>query len=240
MPGGMECRTLYTEIKLRGYTGSETQVRAWVHPLREARLSQATVRFETEPGKQAQVDWGSFGFIEHHGRRRRLYAFVMTLGWSRTMYVDFISSTDTATWLRCHVHAWHYFGGVPRVVLHDNLKTAVLERGAEGSIQRNPRYLDLPDYYGFSLRACQPYRAQTKGKVESGIRYLRGNFWPGLRFVDLPDLNRQCRDWLDLTANRRVHGTTGEVPFDRLAGEQLQPLRREPSSLSLVPFSLHE
>jgi len=195
------------------------------------------VRFETQPGEQAQVDWGSFGSIEHHGRRRRLYAFVMTLGWSRTMYVEFTTSMDTATWLRCHVHAWHYFGGVPRVVLHDNLKTAVLERSAEGRVHWNPRYLDLADYYGFSLRACQPYRAQTKGKVEAGIRYLRGNFWPGLRFVDLSDLNRQCLDWLDLTANQRVHGTTGEVPFERLPHEELQPLADKPDyDTSLIGY----
>ena len=160
------------------------------------------MRFETEPGEQAQVDWGHFGFIEHHGRQRRLYAFVMTLGWSRAMYVEFTTSTDATWWLRCHVHAFHYFGGVPKVVLHDNLKTAVLSRDADGTVHWNPRYLDFADYYGFTPQACRPYRAQTKGKVEAGIRYVRGNFWPGLRFVDLADLNRQGRDWLDFTANR--------------------------------------
>lgn len=226
--GVMNCNKLLAELRLQGYEGGKSLLKSFVQPYRAARRAEASVRFETEPGEQAQVDWGSFGFIEHHGRRRRLYAFVMTLGWSRTMYVEFTTSMDTATWQRCHVHAWHYFGGVPRVVLHDNLKTAVLERGPEGIIHWNPSYLDLADYYGFSLRACQPYRAQTKGKVESGIRYLRGNFWPGLRFVDLDDLNRQCRDWLDLTANLRVHGTTGEIPFERLPGEQLQPLADRP------------
>lgn len=175
-PGGMECRTLYTEIKLRGYTGSETQVRAWVHPLREARLSQATVRFETEPGQQAQVDWGHFGTIHHQGRQKRLHAFVMTFGWSRAMYLEFTTATDEAAFLRCHLHAFRYFGGVPREVVHDNLKTAVLARDGTGAIHWNPRYLDLAHCYGFSPRACQPYRAQTKGKVESGIKYVRGNF----------------------------------------------------------------
>lgn len=226
--GVLNCNKLWEEIRCQGYEGGKSLLKSFVQPYREARRAEATVRFETQPGEQAQVDWGSFGFIEHHGRRRRLYAFVLTLGWSRAMYVEFTTTMDTATWLRCHVHAWHYLGGVPRVVLHDNLKTAVLERGAEGSVHWNPRYLDLADYYGFSLRACQPYRAQTKGKVESGIRYLRGNFWPGLRFVDLSDLNRQCRDWLDLTANRRVHGTTGEVPFERLPQELLQSLGDKP------------
>jgi hypothetical protein len=187
----------------------------------------ATVRFETEPGEQAQVDWAHFGFIEHHGRRRRLYAFVMTLGWSRSSYVEFTVSADATWWLRCHVHAFHYFGGVPRVVLHDNVKTAVLER-LKGTVHWNPRYLDFADFYGFIPRPCQPYRAQTKGKVEAGIRYVRVNFWPGLKFVDLADLNRQCQEWLDGTANRRVHGTTGAVPFDRLPEERLQPLGSKP------------
>jgi hypothetical protein len=199
-----------------------------VQPYREARRQEATVRFETAPGEQAQVDWAHFGYIEHRGRRRRLYLFVMTLGWSRSSYVEFTVSADAAWWLRCHVHAFRYINGVPRVVLHDNLKTAVLDRQADGRIVWNARYLDFADYYGFSPRACRPYRAQTKGKVESGVRYVRGNFWPGLRFVDLADLNRQAWDWLDNTANLRVHGTTGEVPFDRLPLEELQSLDGKP------------
>jgi len=121
-------------------------------------------------------------------------------------------------------------------VLHDNLKTAVLERAA-GAVHWNPRYLDFADYYGFTPRACQPYRAQTKGKVESSVRYVRGNFWPGLTFVDLADLNRQCQAWLDGTANRRVHGTTAEVPFERLAREPLLPLDGKPDyDTSLIAF----
>jgi len=99
------------------------------------------------------------------------------------------------------------------------------------------RSLDLADYYGFSPRACQPYRARTKGKVESGIKYVRGNFWPGLRFVDLADLNRQAREWLDETANVRVHGTTGEIPFCRLPLEQLQSVGSRPDyDTSLIVF----
>jgi hypothetical protein len=126
---------------------------------------------------------------------------------------------------------------VPQVVLHDNLKTAVLEREAEGTIHWNPRYLDFANYYGFTPKACRPYRTQTKGKVESGIRYVRGNFWPGPKFVDLTDLNQQARDWLDLTANVRVHGTTGEVPFSRLPLEALQSLDGKPDyNTSLIVY----
>jgi transposase len=234
--GVYNCRKLLDEIGRQGYQGSWSLLKSFVQPYRQARRQEATVRFETEPGEQAQVDWAHFGFIEHQGRRRRLYAFLMTLGWSRSLYLEFTVSADAAWWLRCHVHAFHYFGGVPRVVLHDNLKTAVLERAA-GTVHWNPRYMDFADYYGFTPRACQPYRARTKGKVESGVRYVRGNFWPGLTFVDLADLNRQCQAWLDSTANRRVHGTTGEVPLERLARECLLPLDGKPDyDTSLIAF----
>ena len=235
--GVVNCNKLLDEIRRQGYGGGKSLVKNFVRPYREARRQEATVRYETLPGEQAQVDWGHFGFIQHHGRRRKLYGFVMTLGWSRACYLEFTISADAAWWLRCHVHAFRYFGGVPQMVLHDNVKTAVLERGAEGAIRWNPRYLDFAEYYGFAPQACRPYRAQTKGKVESGIRYVRGNFWPGLRFVDLADLNRQALDWLDFTANRRIHGTTGEAPFDRLPLEHLQPLVGKPDyDTSLIVF----
>jgi transposase len=235
--GVTNCNKLLTEIRQQGYQGGKSLVKSFVQPYRVARRQEATVRFETEPGEQAQVDWGSFGFIQHHGQRRRLYAFVMTLGWSRAMYVEFTACADMAWWLRCHVHAFRYLGGVAQRVLHDNLKTAVLDREPDGTIHWHPRYLDFADYYGFSLRACQPYRAQTKGKVEAGVRYVRGNFWPGLHFVDLDDLNRQCREWLDHVANVRVHGTTGEVPAERLAREPLEPLGDKPDyDTSLISF----
>jgi transposase len=235
--GVLNCNKLFDEIRRQGYQGGKSTLKNFVQPYREARRAEATVRFETEPGEQGQVDWAHFGFIEHQGRRRRLYAFVMTLGWSRASYLEFTVSRDAASWLRCHIHAFRYLGGVPQVVLHDNLKTAVLEREADGTIHWNPRYLDFAHYYGFTPQACQPYRAQTKGKVESGIRYVRGNFWPGLRFFDLADLNEQALGWLDMTANVRLHGTTGEVPFDRLALEPLQSLAGKPDyDTSLISF----
>ena len=226
--GVLNGRKLCRELQAHGYPGRETQVRLFLKPYRQARKAAATVRFETAPGEQAQVDWGHFGFIAHHGRRRPLYAFVMTLGWSRTMSLEFTVSADTAWFLRCHRHAFHYFGGIPRQVLHDNLKTAVVARDADGTIHWHPPYLDFAHHYGFTPRACQPYRAQTKGKVESGIKYVRGNFWLGLTFTDLADLNVQARVWLDTVANVRVHGTTGIPPFTRLADEDLTALSGMP------------
>jgi len=226
--GVLNARKLYQEIRDLGYPGKETQVRGFVRPHRQRRQSQATVRFETDPGQQAQVDWGHFGYIQHHGKRRRLYGFVMTLGWSRATYLRFTVSANTAWWLRCHMHAFHYLGGVTKQVLHDNLKTAVVSHASDGTVRWNPRYLDFADYYGFTPRACRPYRAKTKGKVESGIRYVRGNFWLGLRYTDLLNLNHQALAWLNRVANPRIHGTTDVVPFERLPDEGLMPIHNKP------------
>lgn len=228
--GVLNATKLYQEIVAQGYTGKVRLVRAFVQPHREAqrRAAEATVRFETGPGEQAQVDWGHFGMLVHQGRQRKLYGFVMTLGWSRAMYLEFTVSMDAAWWLRCHLHAFDYFGGVPETVLHDNLKTAVLSHAIDGTVHWNPRYLDFAHYYGFTPRACAPYRARTKGKVENGVRYVRGNFWPGLSFIDLPDLNRQGWAWLAATANARIHGTTGQVPWAQLPAEHLRPLHGKP------------
>ena len=143
--GVLNARKLYGEIVALGYPGKESMVRYYVQPYRLVRPAPATVRFETAPGEQAQVDWGHFGFIQHHGRRQRLYAFVMTLGWSRMFYLECTVSTDIAWWLRCHVHAFTYFGGIPREILHDNVKTAVVSRTPAGQIRWHPRYLDLAD-----------------------------------------------------------------------------------------------
>jgi len=129
--GVLNASKLYDEIKRQGYEGSHSQLRAFVQPFRTVRQAQATMRFETAPGEQAQVDWGHFGLINHRGHQRRLYAFVMTLGWSRAMYAEFTVSADTAWWLRCHQHAFHFFGGVPREVLHDNLKIASASRSGQ-------------------------------------------------------------------------------------------------------------
>ncbi|MDQ6661483.1 MAG: IS21 family transposase [Chloroflexota bacterium] len=221
--GVLNARKLYGEILAQSYPGKESQVREFVHDRRPDRPPEACVRFETAPGEQGQVDWGHFGFISHHGRPCRLYAFIMTLGWSRASYLRFTVAADSTWFIRCHLHAFAYLGGVPKRLLYDNLKSVVVWRDAEEVVHWNPRFLDFADVAGFSPQACKPYRPQTKGKVENGVKYVRGNFWPGLHFQDLDDLNNQALAWLNTTANPRVHGTTGEVPFSRLRTEGLQP-----------------
>jgi transposase len=222
--GVLNTRKLLRELKARGYEGGLTQLIMYVQPYRTSREERAVMRYETQPGQQAQVDWSRFGYISVERRQQRLYAFVMTLGYSRMLYVEFTTSTEVSSWLRCHQHAFEYFGGVPHEMLHDNLKTAVLSRGAGGKIHWNARYLDFALYYGFSPYPCKPYRAQTKGKVERSIRYVQQNFWVGTHFVDVIDLNRQALDWLDTVANVRIHGTTGVTPLSRFGQEHLQPL----------------
>ena len=193
------------------------------------------MRFETEPGEQAQVDWGSFNYVGADGRRHRLWAFVMVLGWSRAIYVEFVRRADVASFMQCHVNAFDYFGGVPRRCLYDNAKVVVLGRDADGRPEWNRRMLDLSLRIGFELRVCQPYRAQTKGKVESGVKYVRGNLWPSIRFTDDADLNRQSLEWCDSVANRRVHGTTGRRPWEMLAEERVH-LGGLPERSALAPY----
>ena len=222
--GVLNTRKLLREIKERGYDGGLTQLILYVQPYRTVREERAVMRYETAPGQQAQVDWSTLGYIAVDGKQKRLYAFVMTLGYSRMMYVEFTTSTDTSLWLRCHQHAFEYFGGIPREMLHDNLKTAVLARGSGGKVYWNPRYLDFALYNGFSPYPCRPYRAQTKGKVERSIQYVQQSFWVGTHFQDLADLNRQALAWLATVANVRIHGTTGVSPVSRHPYENLQVL----------------
>lgn len=214
------CVVLLREIRKRGYAGSYTILKDFVQPLRLPRKPKATARFETEPGEQAQVDFGLFRYVSPEGPTRQLYAFVMVLSWSRAIYVEFVTRTDTAAFLRCHWNAFVYFGGIVRRCLYDNVKVVVLGRNEQGEAIYHPEFLDFSRRLGFSIQLCKPYRAQTKGRVESGIKYVRGSFWPTARFVDLADLNRQAREWMDMVANVRVHGTTGERPVDRLMMER--------------------
>ncbi len=230
--GVLNATKLFGEIQRQGYGGGVAQVRRFIHPLRPVAAPVVIERFETPPGFQGQVDWAACGRLWHAGQWRSLSAFVLTLGYSRRQYVEFTVRQDLEMFLRCHVHAWQYFDGVPRELLYDNLKTAVDHRRPDGSVVWNGRFRDFADYYGFTPRACQPYRAQTKGKVERGIRYLKGHFLLGLDLtaVTLDELNRDVQHWLAETADVRIHGTTRERPIDRWAAEHaaLRPLAGQP------------
>lgn len=225
---------LLREIKQLGYKGQISILRDFLGPLKQERSRQAWMRFETMPGEQSQVDWGYFGTIDHYGERKRLYCFTMVLGYSRCLYIEFTIGMDIRTLMRCHIHAFEYFGGHTKTILYDRMKQIVLYRDEDGRVRFNPQFLDFSDYYGFEPKVCRPNRAQTKGKVERSIGYVRQNFFQGEKFKDLWILNARARWWLDNVANQRVHGTTGEVPFERLKRENLIPIEKPPYDTSYI------
>jgi transposase len=226
---------LLRELRARGYTGGYTILKDYLKPLRARHPAKATMRYETEPGEQAQVDFGVFRYALPSGGTRTVWGFALVLSWSRALYVEFIRRADVATFLRCHIHAFQILGGVPRRCLYDNAKVVVLDRDAAGAPIWNPRFLDFSLRLGFDPQLCRPYRPQTKGRIESGIGYVKGNFWPTARFTDDEDLNNQAAAWTDGVANQRIHGTTGERPMDRLIRER-QLLRPLPPAPMLAPF----
>lgn len=192
---------LFDEIQEQGYRGS------FMRPLRPVMQSKVTERFETPPGRQAQVDWGQF-IVDWNGKKKRLYAFVMVLGYSRMMYVEFTEDEKLDTLMGCHLRAMQYFGGTTETCLYDNMKTVVTGVDEHGEVVWNRRFASFADHHGFILKRCQPYRARTKGKVENGVKYVRHNFWPRVQtFTSLHDLNLQARKWMDTVANVRIHGT---------------------------------
>jgi transposase len=218
---------LYQELKARGYAGGYTTVREYVKPLREAVKQKATVRFETSPGQQAQLDWGS-KTIMIEGRMQRVHIFVMTMGYSRASYAELVWDETLDTLIQCHEHAFEWFGGVPEEILYDNPKTIVLDRGSEQA-RMNPKFEDFSRYYGYTARLCRPYRAQTKGKVESGVKYVKRSFLAGKSFESIGEGNEILWGWIREEADERIHGTTFEKPSARFADEQLTPLKNRPA-----------
>ena len=212
---------LLQEIIPMGYSGKITILQEYLRTIREDQ-TDAVERFETPPGLQAQCDWSVCGSVETDDGVKKLYLFVIVLSYSRAMYVEFTTSSDVLTLIKCHLHAFEYFGGYPREMLYDNMKQVVLLRGlVDGERKWNPKFLDFAGYYGFTPRLCHPYRPQTKGKVERAIGYIKSSFLVGREFKSLSELNQEARLWLELTANARMHGTTGEIPSARLGYENL-------------------
>ena len=233
---GLEnCVVLLRELRALGYEGAYSTLTEYLRPRRKGGQPEATMRFETAPGEQAQVDWGSLGYVGSDGKKHRIWVFVMVLSWSRTCYAELVRKADTATFIQCHVNASEYLGGVPRRCLYDNAKVVTFGKDDEGQVAWNLRMLDLARRLGFDIRLCQPYRAQTKGKVESGVKYVRRNMWPSIRFTDDADLNRQALEWCDVVANTRLHGTTYRVPWEMLA-EELPHLGKLPDRATLSPY----
>lgn len=223
-PQWIPASVIFREILALGYTGKIRQLRYFMSSLKPKTSIEKVLRFETEPGEQMQVDWAHF-----REGKVKLYAFIATLGYSRKSFIKFVEHTNIEVLLQCHIEAFEYFEGVTKYILYDNMKTVVIERNAYGQGQHrlHGSLYDFAKHYGFIPRLCRPYRAQTKGKVERFIRYVRGSFFvplvATLRTVYLPlDIelaNREVKQWLLDVANCREHQTTGERPCDRFEKE---------------------
>lgn len=192
---------LFGMLRNRGYSGSAVQVRRAVARLRPTS-SEAFLTQRFFPGEQAQADWADFGKITLSGAERRLSCFVMTLSWSRALYLEFFPDQSMESFQLGHVHAFQFFSGQPRIVLYDNLRSAVMER--QGTLIRfHPRLIDLCAHYHFEPKACQVRAGNQKGRVERAIRYVRDSFWAGRPFVTLAECNRQAAEWRDCVAHQR-------------------------------------
>jgi transposase len=229
---GLTGRRLFRELKERGYPGGYTAVTDFLRDVRPPVSAGYEVRFETAPGEQAQVDFAQFHvvFEDEPDTPRVVWLFSMVLGYSRLIWACFVMRQDLPTVLRCHAAAFAAIGGVPKEILYDRMKTAVSGGGDAEGIIYNRSLVDLARHYGFHPRACRPYRAKTKGKVERPFRYIREDFFLARSFRNLDDLNAQLRHWLDTVANPRRHATTLRIVQEAFAEEKpaLRPLPLAP------------
>lgn len=212
------------EIRKQGYQDSDSLFYRYLKYRKAQQIIikyKPSTRFETSPGEQAQVDWGSFGKIEVNGRQERLYCFVYLLGYSRFPYIEFTIKQNQQTLQECHINAFDTVG-IPRTIIYDNMKTVVLQRdrlpNSSQNIHYNPSFLEFARYYGFKVEATPPYWPRAKGKVEAFIKYVRNDFMQGMQFgkdfFSLEELNEKAKHWLQNEANVRFHKTTGERPMD--------------------------
>ena len=219
---------LLAECQAAGYQGGYSQLKAYVAHVRPRPTPEPIVRFETAPGEQAQFDFAAVRLP--WGPR---YAVLVVLGYSRLLHVEFVARQTALSVMLGLEHAFARFGGVPREILFDQLRSVIVadHRPGGGRLLENPEFLRFAAHWGFRVRACRPYRAQTKGKVERPVGYLRRNFLYGRTFLGDADLADQCTRWLAEVANQRIHGTTQEPPALRFAREEqtaLQPLAGRP------------
>ena len=211
-------------ITANGFDGEITILRDYLGKKRgQVKSRQAFIRFESEPGKQLQIDWGHFGSLTYGETKRKLYALAVIESHSRMLYVEFTHSQKQEALHQCLLNAFKFFGGTPEEIVVDNMLTAVIER--QGSLIRfNEAFLDFLRPFGIVPKACNVRAPYEKGKIEKSIQYLRQNFWPLRHFTCLEDVQAQVKQWLNEVANIRMHQTTGQRPIERFRKETLKPL----------------
>jgi transposase len=217
---------IFQRISELGFDGGYTIVKEYVRKIRPSK-TRAFLKLSFAPGECAQVDWGSYGSVSVGSTRRRLSFFVMVLCYSRMMYVEFTVSQTMEHFLACHQNAFDFFGYVPKKIMVDNLKSAVLRRIIGQDPVFNPKYLDFANHYGFTIAACNVGKGNEKGRVENGVGYVKKNFLAGLDIPYFAAIYPAARRWLDTVANVRIHGETRKKP--------LELFEKERSSLYLLP-----
>lgn len=239
---GLAGAVIFEEIKRQGYTGKIRILTQYLSKIR-SKKREVFLRIETAPGEQMQVDWANCGTIVIGQAMRRLSAFVAVLSFSRLMYLEWTLSQSLEDFIQCHINAFNYFSGITRKILYDNLKLVVLSR-AGIEIRFNPKFLEFSGIFGFEPVLCNVARGNEKGKVESGIKYIRGNFLEGREIKTWQGLQQQARQWLDEVANVRLHRTTREKPLDRWEREkpylQALPCRNYDASIIKAVRSTHQ
>lgn len=222
-------------IREQGFDGGYSIVKTYVRKVRPPK-SPAFLTLSFAPGECAQVDWGSYGSVNVGSTRRRLSFFVMVLCYSRMMYVDFTVSQGMEHFLGCHQNAFEFFGCVPKKVMVDNLKSAVLKRIVGQDPVLNPKYVDLANHYGFTITPCNVGKGNEKGRVENAVGYVKKNFLSGLHIPSFEPLAPAARIWLDTIANVRIHGQTRQRPIDLFEKERpsLNPLPPHPFDCATV------
>jgi transposase len=192
---------IFEMVRSRGYTGSVIQLRRVVAGLRP-QSREAFLRLSTLPGEQGQADWAHFGEVTIGRAKRRLSCFVLTLSYSRALWLEFFFDQTIENFLLGHVHAFHDWHGVPRTILFDNLRSVVLDRHRD-AVKFHPRMLEMAAHYHFDPRPCRPARGSDKGRVERAIQYVRHSFFAARPFTTLEDFNRQALAWRDSLAHAR-------------------------------------
>ena len=209
---------IYDRLVNQGYTGSYETVKRKVGKLKKNKQKIAYMRFETEPGHQAQVDFGEFQIDLPDGSVKKLYLFSMILGYSRKIYTEFIEKCDMPGFLDCHIHAFDYFKGVPDQILYDRMKNVYIAKLA-GKHKFNATLIGFALHYGFTPQVAPAYAAWVKGKVERPYTFIREGFWRGYGYVNTARANKDLWNWI-LKKDERIHGTTHEKISVRFEREQ--------------------
>ncbi|MEA3280143.1 MAG: IS21 family transposase [Thermodesulfobacteriota bacterium] len=221
---GLSAVRIHEELSALGIGAAYPTVKRYVADIK--KREKIFIRIHTKPGEESQVDFGYVGYtIDDTGKRRKTWVFNMKMSYSRLDFYKTVYNQRVETFIDCHEEAFKYFGGVPECVRIDNLKAAILKANFYEPVYQR-MYKNFADYYGFQIIPCRTYHPNDKGKVESGIKYVKNNFFAGRQFANRKDLDKQLYNWQENKCNVRIHGTTRKIPREVFETKEKELLRR--------------